>query len=107
MDDWTGMDDEAQRTAEVQRGQQARELIDHPLMQQFFADMESDLWREFQQAGPGDAPALASIRAALGALRLFRQAMEAHLMTGRLAQEQLRVTRSETTHRINYPDMLS
>ena len=85
---------EHQLLSEVERGRQAQDLLQHPLLEQFFTEAEQELWKTFKESSLRDADGREKLRLMAYWLEKFRAWLTTHVETGRMAQIQLQETRS-------------
>lgn len=74
---------------EQRRGEQARRLLEDPLMVEAFAAVEGSLRRQWEASGDGDAAARERLWLMLKLLRRVQGLLTEALETGRLAEAQL------------------
>ena len=84
------MDDEGLRREEVNRGQQAKRVIDDPLWAESWEYLESRLMTEWRVSKPDQQAKREHIYLVLEAGRGARKYIEQVLKTGELAERQLK-----------------
>lgn len=75
--------------AEVRRGQEAKQLLEHPLLAGAFGDLKSGLVKAWEMSPVRDAEGREVIFTAMKLLDQLKGALEKHMMTGKLATQQL------------------
>lgn len=88
------MDDEHQLLTEATRGVRARAILEDELVVAFFADAEQEIWQAWKSSPLRDAEGREKLRLMQEWLTKFKQTLEQHLLTGRMATETLEARRS-------------
>lgn len=77
------------RALEQRRGEQARRLLEEPLMVEAFATVETSLSRQWETSGDDEAETRERLWLMLKLLRRVRGLLTEAMETGRLAEHQL------------------
>lgn len=83
------MDDEGRLYAEASRGARARAILEDELVVAFFTDAEREIWEAWKSSPLRDADGREKLRLMQEWLTKFRQSLQAHVMTGKMAMETL------------------
>ena len=78
---------------QIERGRQAQEILEHPLVVEFFEAAEKELWEQFKTSPLRDEEGREKIRLLSECMTKFRLALESHVTTGKMVlmeQEQKR-----------------
>lgn len=78
-------EDEGKLRQEMQRGEEAKRILEHPMVSQAFADLEAHLTKEWAQSEAKDAKGREQTWQCLKALSQFRKWFENHVQTGKMA----------------------
>lgn len=82
-------EDEGKRRQEVSRGQQAKELLEHPLVVAFLADAEARYTKRWRDSRRDDVEGREEAFKYLDVLQCFRDEMKRHITTGKMAEKTL------------------
>lgn len=74
---------------EVRRGQQAKELLENPLLAEAFTGIKTNLLKAWELSPVRDAEGREVIYTAMKLLDQLKGALEKHMTTGRLATQEL------------------
>lgn len=88
------MNDDDKLLAEHERGYQAREVLAHPLVAEFFERAEQELWKAFKESPLRDAEGREKLRLMQEWLTKFRAYFEEAVTTGKMAQDMIEQNRS-------------
>lgn len=88
------MNDDHKLLAEHERGYQAREILAHPLVAEFFERAEHEIWKAFKDSPLRDAEGREKLRLMQEWLTKFRAFFEEAITTGRLAQDMIEQQRT-------------
>lgn len=72
---------------EIDRGRRAQELLENPLIAEFFDQAEREIWQQFKTSPLRDAEGREKLRLMQEWLTKFRMLLETHVTTGKLAMQ--------------------
>lgn len=75
----------ADQQTEINRGQRAEQILNDELVVSFFADAERELWNAWKTSPLRDAEGREKLRLMQAWLNKFRETLETHVTTGRMA----------------------
>mgnify|MGYP003627069888 CR=1 FL=1 len=82
-------DEEGRMRNQVDRGEEARKIIENSLFNEAFADLERGIMDVFKESGLSDEKLHRHARESLGLLANLRQCLEQHMITGKAAHTRM------------------
>lgn len=73
---------------EIRRGQQAREVLDHPLYQEAFNTLRAELVQQWERSPARDTEGREKLWLMLKSLERVGAHLESHMVTGQLAAQE-------------------